>query len=136
MAYKGRGHSAPGKFPRKAGSYDQSIGARIKLARAARKVSQAELARSLGIAFQQVQKYENGTNRVSAGRLYEMARFLRVNVGYFFAGFADASPEDRVPSPLIDEATAEFSRLLAQIKDVAVRKRLVELLRSLAELED
>jgi transcriptional regulator with XRE-family HTH domain len=135
VAHKGRGHSAPGKFPRKAGSYDQSIGARIRLARAARKVSQAELARSLGVAFQQVQKYENGTNRVSAGRLYEMARFLHVDVGYFFAGFADTSLANSKPIPPVDESTKEFSRLLAKIKDVAVRKRLLELLHTLADSE-
>lgn len=67
-----------------ASSVDVHVGRRIRLLRGLRKYSQEKLAKALGITFQQVQKYERGTNRIGAGRLYEMARILGVPVGFFF----------------------------------------------------
>lgn len=67
-----------------ASSVDVHVGRRIRLLRGLRKFSQEKLAKALGITFQQVQKYERGTNRIGAGRLYEMAKILGVPVGFFF----------------------------------------------------
>jgi transcriptional regulator with XRE-family HTH domain len=74
----------PKKQSRKATEIDRLIGRRIRLRRSEKGWSQADLAKQLGIAFQQVQKYENGTNRISAGRLYELAAELGVPVTYFY----------------------------------------------------
>lgn len=66
---------------------DLHVGMRLRLRRRELKITQTDLARQLGISFQQVQKYERGMNRLSASRLYEIAGLLRVGVGYFFEEF-------------------------------------------------
>lgn len=67
---------------------DPRIGMRIRTLRLERRLSQAELGEMLGVSFQQVQKYEKGVNRVSAGRLHRVAEALQVPVTFFYAGFA------------------------------------------------
>lgn len=79
---------------------DRYVGERIRARRAALGLTQEDLARALGISYQQVQKYETGGNRVSAGRLFEMARRLEVPVGYFFEGLPES------PAPSSDEPMA------------------------------
>jgi len=71
---------------------DAYIGARLRLRRLMLGMSQDTLAAQLSLTFQQVQKYENGTNSISAGRLYDLAQALDVPVQYFFNGMD--SPED------------------------------------------
>ncbi len=70
---------------------DLHVGLRLRLRRRELKITQTELAGHLGISFQQVQKYERGMNRLSASRLYEIARVLQVGVEYFFEGFEGLS---------------------------------------------
>lgn len=77
---------------------DQLIGARLRLARQLRGVTQSELAEHLGITFQQVQKYEHATNRISASTLFVCAQKLDVPVTYFF------DLPDREGSPLLEDA--------------------------------
>ena len=72
---------------------DRHVGARIRMRRKILGVSQEKLADSLGLTFQQVQKYEKGANRVSASKLYEIAAALQTQVAYFFEGLADPSAE-------------------------------------------
>ena len=67
---------------------DQHVGERIRLLRTERGLTQEQLAAALEISYQQVQKYETGANRISAGRIYEIARKLAVDVGWFFDGLA------------------------------------------------
>jgi len=67
---------------------DPRIGMRIRTLRLERGLSQAELGEVLGVSFQQIQKYEKGVNRVSAGRLHRVAEALGVPVTFFYAGFA------------------------------------------------
>src|SRR3954468_5429255 len=67
---------------------DLHVGARIRMRRKLLGVSQERLADQLGLTFQQVQKYERGANRVSASKLYEIARALQTSVAYFFEGLA------------------------------------------------
>src|SRR4051794_15653843 len=64
---------------------DVMVGKRIRLRRLQLTLSQTDLARKLGLTFQQVQKYEKGTNRVSCSRLYEIANILKVPVSFFFS---------------------------------------------------
>jgi transcriptional regulator with XRE-family HTH domain len=68
---------------------DIHVGVRIRLLRKQQNISQTQLAHSLGITFQQVQKYENGANRVSCSMLYKAAQFLKAPPGYFFDGLGD-----------------------------------------------
>lgn len=69
---------------------DIYVGRRLKELRASKRISQTDLGNSLGVTFQQIQKYENGTNRVSASKLYLMARKLGVDIAYFFDGIPDS----------------------------------------------
>src|ERR1041385_370523 len=71
---------------RRAGPEDVEIGRRIRALRLERGLSQSDLAKGIGLTFQQVQKYEKGTNRVSAGRLQKIADLLNVPITYFYSG--------------------------------------------------
>lgn len=86
----------------RANPIDAHVGARLRQRRALLGLSQDKLARSLGLTFQQIQKYERGTNRISAGRLYQLATALAVPVGYFYSGLerADADPAAGPVAPL------------------------------------
>ena len=105
-------------------------------------VSQEQLGESLGLTFQQVQKYEKGQNRIGAGRLYKIAQILSVPVDFFYEGLP-------VPGegPIEEEAakrSAEIQRFLAspeghalstaflRIPDNATRRRIVELVNTIA----
>jgi transcriptional regulator with XRE-family HTH domain len=120
---------------------DIHVGKRIRDRRKDLRVSQEKLAEQLGLTFQQVQKYEKGANRVSASKLYEIARALQASVEYFFRGLADPSvaageladaqpvPGDMVPASEGRELASEFPK----IRDPRIRRRVLELVKSLAE---
>ena len=74
----------PKKSGRRANSFDQRIALRIRAKRAALGLSQTEAANAIGVTFQQVQKYEKATNRISAGRLWQLAKYFKVPIDYFF----------------------------------------------------
>ncbi|WP_372572951.1 helix-turn-helix domain-containing protein [Ruegeria jejuensis] len=82
---------------------DFVVGQRIRARRVAMGVSQADLGKSIGVRFQQVQKYESGTNRVSASRLWAIAEALDVHVSHFFAGIRPASADSGDKSAPKDE---------------------------------
>lgn len=65
---------------------DVFVGKKIKEKRISLKITQEELAKKLDITFQQIQKYENGSNRVSAGRLYKISKIFNTSINYFFKG--------------------------------------------------
>jgi transcriptional regulator with XRE-family HTH domain len=95
--------------PRSANASDVAIGKRIRQRRNEQKISQAELGEALGVSFQQIQKYEKGTNRVGAGRLVQIARFLDCEIGFFL-------PADRpkAASVLDDFLTSRDGLMIAQ----------------------
>ncbi len=96
---------------------DATIGERIKTGRTLRGMSQEHLAAQIGVTFQQLQKYENGTNRVSASRLYGIAKLLGMPLAYFFGG------HDIVPKTLgltFDEDTVD---ILRKCKRLSLSKR-------------
>lgn len=68
---------------------DRHVGRRVQEKRLGLGLTQTELARAVGVSFQQVQKYEKGANRVSASKLFEMAEFMKVDIPYFFQGFGE-----------------------------------------------
>jgi transcriptional regulator with XRE-family HTH domain len=85
---------------------DLHVGMRIRLRRKAMGISQDKLAEALGLTFQQVQKYERGLNRVSASKLYDIARTLRASIPYFFEGLA--SPETLARPNVSEPESSEF----------------------------
>ncbi|MGK9169830.1 helix-turn-helix domain-containing protein [Inquilinus limosus] len=116
---------------------DVHVGARLRQRRTLLGMSQEKLAAAFGVSFQQIQKYERGANRVSASRLHQLTRILNVPVGYFFEGMSDAQPNGGAGPPVTDtemvasRETLELVRAYYRIEDPTVRRRLVDLLRSL-----
>jgi transcriptional regulator with XRE-family HTH domain len=99
-------------------------------------MSQQELAKALRITFQQVQKYENGTNRISCSRLYDIARALKTPINYFFADLSDKTPGpdhifDEIPTGRIKDS-AQLVHAFLQIPDKKIRRKAIELLESLS----
>jgi len=126
--------------PRTANSVDAHVGSRIRLRRQLIKMTQQKLAEQLGITFQQVQKYERGSNRVSASRLYLLSIVLDVPVSFFFEGIDGAVPGDepRQASKAIMELISsrdgvKLAEAYNSISDSAVRRRILMLVRSLSE---
>ena len=107
-------------------SFDRYVGARVRLARQSRGLSQSELGRHVGLTFQQVQTYERGFNRISAGRLYEMSIVLSVDVTFFFEGL-DKPNALAVVEARTKKAMALFDAI-SSIKDIRIRKQLLALI--------
>ena len=116
---------------------DIHVGTRLRQRRTLLGMSQEKLAAAFGVSFQQIQKYERGANRVSASRLHQLTRILNVPVGYFFEGMADVQQNGAAAHPAHDSEmvasreTLELVRAYYRIEDPTVRRRLVDLLRSL-----
>ena len=113
---------------------DRFVGQKLRLARTSRKLSQTQLGESSGITFQQVQKYEKGTNRVSASRLFEFAKLLGVEIAYFFEGAGgDDVVAAELPTPPFDIAKVDVQilRALWEIKDSGLKRKLLALITSL-----
>jgi len=136
----------PARPTQGAEAVDMHVGARVRMRRRFIGMSQQTLAETLGLTFQQVQKYERGSNRVSASKLYEIARALGVGSGYFFEGLADpleGQAEAAAGGPGADTArdflfTAEgleLARLFPRLKSAEVRRQLLQLVRAAADSE-
>lgn len=128
---------------KQANPIDAQVGNRVRLRRMLIGMSQEKLGELLGLTFQQVQKYEKGVNRIGAGRLFEVAHILGVAIGYFYEGVAEQMPA--VEGVVGAAETASVMEFLAsseglhlsvafmRIKDTKVRKRVIDLVKSLAE---
>lgn len=112
---------------------DEHVGERIRERRTMLGFTQEQLAALLDISYQQVQKYETGANRVSAGRLYDIASHLGVDVGFFFDGLADhESRHGPMPHGGRNRMTIELVRNFSDISSPDVRNALAGLVKSLA----
>ncbi len=120
---------------RRATNVDDWVGRRIRQRRLERGQSQTELANALGITFQQVQKYENGTNRISAGRAYAAAQHLGVPLDYFFEGaeLPPASQPDVDPLFQNDKQLIALARSFVQISDADTRSAVTSFVQSVAK---
>jgi transcriptional regulator with XRE-family HTH domain len=103
-------------------------------------LSQEKLGERLGITFQQIQKYEKGTNRVGASRLQAMAHALDVPISYFFPDSTAAPGQglqeagaDYVMDFMSSSEGLELSRAFSRISDAKVRRKMIELVRALAD---
>lgn len=117
-------------------STDVLVGARIRLRRKELGLSQAQLASALRLTFQQIQKYENGVNRIGAGRLMEVADRLNVPITYFFEGIGRASDETLQSAADINllsrPGAIDLLSNFDKIQDPALRKVVQDLTRRLA----
>ncbi|MGK9234125.1 helix-turn-helix domain-containing protein [Inquilinus limosus] len=123
---------------------DVHIGGRIRLRRTLLGYSQAKLASAIGLTFQQIQKYEHGSNRIGASRLHQLSRVLEVPVDFFFEdapsvagmpvqGLAEeAEPYDAGPDPMQRRETLELIRAYYRVEDPATRRRVLDLLKAMS----
>lgn len=89
---------------------DRHVGRRVRLRRTLLGLTQQELGEQIGVTFQQIQKYERGTNRISASRLWEISRVLKVPVSFFFEDYRDG--DDLAPQSQENQISTEELRLL------------------------
>ena len=125
---------------------DKHVGGRVRMRRMMLGMSQTELGTNIGLTFQQVQKYEKGTNRIGAGRLQQIARILKVPVGFFFEGSpregGAASETDQAPLPsyvndfLATSDGLALTKAFMQIKDANLRRRIVSLVQEITDDHD
>ena len=99
-------------------------------------LTQEQLAASLSISYQQVQKYETGANRVSAGRLYEIARRLNVEIGFFFEGLEPTGEPTPLPHGGRNRPTIELVKNFSEIEDPAIRGAVSNLIRTLTHTNE
>ena len=125
---------------------DVHVGKRLRLKRTIMGLSQESIGKAIGVTFQQIQKYERGINRMGASRLHEFAKSLNVPVSYFFEGYGDELSEDSTVFGMAEgEVTAfehenvssretmDIMRAYCKVKNPAVRKRIIELIKAVAE---
>jgi transcriptional regulator with XRE-family HTH domain len=125
---------------------DRHVGSRVRMRRMLVGISQEKLGEALGLTFQQVQKYEKGTNRIGASRLQHIGKVLGVTVDFFFegspqpdqpgGGFSDVSSTSYQADFLSTSEGVQLMKAFVRIKDGKVRRRLVDLVAALGGEED
>ncbi|MBX3567405.1 MAG: helix-turn-helix transcriptional regulator [Rhizobiaceae bacterium] len=126
---------------------DVHVGSRIRLRRNMLGMSQEKLGEMLGITFQQIQKYEKGTNRVGASRLQAIAEILQVPVSFLFEdapgaessgnrGFAEAPASSFAIEFCTSTEGLQLNRAFVKIGDLKVRRKVIELVKALAAVDD
>ena len=125
---------------KKPNAIDVHVGSRVQVHRKMLGISQEKLGHGLGVTFQQVQKYEKGTNRISASRLQHIAAILSVPVSSFFEGApgasSDAADETRPADSVVDFMSSpegiQLNKAFVGIKDNNLRRRVVNLVKAMA----
>ncbi len=121
---------------------DRIVGQRVRWRRRELKLTQEKLGELLDLTFQQVQKYEKGTNRISAGRLYEVAQVLSVPINYFYEGAEEFMPhresairEGDAPAeaPVLSTDALELIGAFQKIDDTALRKSILATVKAAAK---
>ncbi len=143
---KDRMAKGPRKTKESAGSRDKIFGLRLRQRRTFLGFSQQTLGEAVGMTFQQIQKYEHGTNKISAARLIDFSKVLNVPINYFYAGLGDIgekTPKGLVVSdtaqtsldedPILKKESTQLLKYYYQIKDEALRKSVQKLVRQMAE---
>ncbi len=130
------------KSAKSANSTDAYVGSKVRLRRKMLGMSQEKLGEQLGITFQQVQKYEKGSNRIGASRLQTISQILEVPIGYFFpqepaavGGMGESSQSDYISDFMMSSEGIELNRAFAQIKDPKLRRKVIDLVRTMASTE-
>ena len=114
---------------------DTEIGRRLRQARLVENLTQDGLAQKLGISFQQVQKYENGTNRVSSSRLWAIARVLGLPITYFYEGLDDSHIKEALPEAenALPDRTIRVARMLDEMPDGDVKDKVFGLIKAFSK---
>ena len=122
-----------------ANSIDAHVGKRLRQRRRLLGLTQQQLAGEVNIRFQQIQKYESGANRISASRLWSLAKALDVPVSYFFEGLGTSTePREDAETALLTKACATTAgmrivRSVAALEDENIRRKIADLIEAVAE---
>jgi transcriptional regulator with XRE-family HTH domain len=122
--------SRPAKRP---SSIDIAVGCNVRLWRIAKGLSQAQLANRLGVTFQQIQKYEAGSNRIGTGRLVKLASILGISIAALFDGAEGTGPSRSRLALIADKRSFRLARAFAAIADTTVRLSLVNIVEQIAK---
>ncbi|KQQ13783.1 putative transcriptional regulator, XRE family [Methylorubrum extorquens] len=127
----------PSAEPKRATEQDRLVGERIKVLRKSKGISQTALGSALGVTFQQIQKYENGANRVGAGRLSDIARVLGASVSLFFEEGDDAAAQEKaeVFDLLRAPGAVDLLNAFITIEDDRLRREVLAIVRSAVRME-
>jgi transcriptional regulator with XRE-family HTH domain len=138
----------PKKTPGQPNPIDIHVGARLRQRRTILGMSQGKLGDSVGLTFQQIQKYERGSNRIGASRLYDLSRVLDVSISYFFDDMPETISETRYldvnkhlsevvsafeVDDMVRRETLELVRNYYRVSNPVIRKRLFEMTKALAD---
>ncbi|MBA9070171.1 transcriptional regulator with XRE-family HTH domain [Methylobacterium sp. RAS18] len=126
----------PSTQPKQVTQQDRAVGERIQVLRKSKGLTQTALGKAIGVTFQQIQKYENGMNRVGASRLSDIARVLEVRVSSFYDGDEGGS-EDRavVVGFLRTRGAIDLLRAFSAIEDDQTRRDVLAIVRGVARLK-
>jgi transcriptional regulator with XRE-family HTH domain len=119
-------------MPRHPDSADKDIGLRLKVRRQELNITQEQLGDALQITFQQIQKYEKGTNRIASGRLKEISRILRVPPSYFFDDLPDEGSRELL-TLLNAGRSLRLVKAFTRINSVSIQDAVIQLVQQLAE---
>jgi transcriptional regulator with XRE-family HTH domain len=126
--YTVKGMAKPKRWPSTA-AVDNHVGGRIRERRIMLGLTQQQLAEMIGVTYQQAHKYERGINRVSAGRLFEIARALSAPITYFYEGIGAEGPPQIMPH---QRMLLEIARNVAEIRNEKHQEAVSQLARALA----
>ena len=125
---------------------DKFVGLRVRARRVGLRISQTKLGDAIGVTFQQVQKYENGTNRIGASNLFKISKTLSVEVAFFFegldadeeaakelAGLSEGSQTKFDVDPMSSRVAIELMHNYFRVKDENVKKKLSRLVKTMAQ---
>ena len=128
---------------------DVHVGKRLRFARTMHGMSQEAIGEAIGVTFQQIQKYERGVNCIRASRLYNLAKALKVSVSFFYEGYEDEDENSNYAIPgaadsgdggfefdynnISSRESIEFMRAYHQMTDPALRSRVLDLIRAMAD---
>ena len=124
---------------------DKYVGSRVRARRVGLRISQTKLGEAIGVTFQQVQKYENGANRIGSSNLYKISKTLGVNVAFFYEGVESIDETETPPElsdvpqatfdsdPMLSREAIELMHNFYRVKDESVRQRLAQFVKTLAQ---
>ena len=132
------------------GNFNRHLGSKLRLRRLSLGLTQTKVAQAINVTFQQIQKYERGANRIGASRMFDLSTVLDVPVSFFFEdmseeikkrdaepiGFYEKEQVELEKDPLTRRETLELVRAYYRIDEPSVRKRIFELVKSLARAVD
>jgi len=121
-------------------SFNVHLGKKLRMRRLSLGLTQTKVANAINVTFQQIQKYEKGTNGVSSGRLLQLAVFLKVPVNYFYEDYSDSSKTEEISSPNTQDSQTDlnYSFLLKIFTKLSSnqKSKILQILKNTSDLKE